>query len=144
MCHETKILKTSDGQSIDIDIKIAPLIEAIWNAGIKTTFSCEQEEDKKMAYIQFTPEELPKFLDRILIPLKDLELPDFPSMPYPYYVFEYKLYPHFSTSENKTTMQTMLYFEIEDVFLLTRLVIDKNSIDKDLLKTHFLARYKNP
>ncbi len=50
--HETKTLKRVGGRSIEIDLKMVDLIQALWNFGVDTTYCCEGT-GKVSAYIAF-------------------------------------------------------------------------------------------
>jgi hypothetical protein len=57
------------GQAIEVDEGIAPLISALWRAGIDTKHSCQGGEDPhsvdRAAYVAFSPADLARF-DRLI------------------------------------------------------------------------------
>lgn len=61
--HQTIILENQDGNLINIDKNIAPLISEIWKTNIFTTNSCENNVPKDFIWIEFEAEfDLKEFL----------------------------------------------------------------------------------
>lgn len=55
------------GRRAEVDEEMAPLIRALWRAGISTTLSC-QENRPGVAWIAFaTPEDARRFLNRVAV-----------------------------------------------------------------------------
>ena len=55
------------GRRAEVDEEMAPLILALWRAGISTTLSC-QENRPGIAWIAFaTPEDARRFLNRVAV-----------------------------------------------------------------------------
>lgn len=67
--HKTKLITVKnsyfpDGISGDIDLKIVPLIKKLWELGLETINSCEDNVPEGWVWIQFaSPYEATKFLD---------------------------------------------------------------------------------
>jgi len=52
-----------DGKVVDIDDKLVPLMKALWNAGMETRMSCEDNLPRGCCWIQFaTKEDRARFL----------------------------------------------------------------------------------
>ena len=63
--HEAVIVKVGDRRE-EIDVMLAPLIEAIWRAGIATMMSC-QETEPGIAWVAFdTIDDLKLFRDMVV------------------------------------------------------------------------------
>jgi hypothetical protein len=76
--HETiKVYSPHVLQYIDIDKSIAPLIKAIWDNGIQTTNSCEDNNPKNYIWIAFeSSAEFNKFMTIILKDIEDKDIND--------------------------------------------------------------------
>lgn len=114
----------------DVDEKIASLILELWKSGIKTLFSCQDcgeslEDETKVgwAHIQFDPENLCKFLDKVQIPTEQLGLPKAIIHPYPFFVWKFEMYPVWDAELSCTKLITTVLFPIKDVdFIKTKVI----------------------
>lgn len=61
--HEAELVPYHTVQYIEIDKKLVPLMKELWNAGIRTRMSCEDNVPKGYVWIEFrSPSDLDKFL----------------------------------------------------------------------------------
>ena len=73
---QTAIYDPSSNQAIDVDEGIANLLKAIWNYGIKTCNSC-QENKPGTIWIEFiSTEDVEAFLTRVISGLDPVNSPD--------------------------------------------------------------------
>jgi hypothetical protein len=57
---------------VPIDVEIAPLIEALWERGIETLNSCQDNGDNHQVWIEFaTPDDASRFLNAVIGRLGD-------------------------------------------------------------------------
>lgn len=131
--HEGKFMYEAN-----VDEKIAPLVLAVWKAGIETEFSCEDCEEKHLAYIQFLPDELIKFLNKVQVPWKEIGVDDEDaSFPFPFIDCEYACYPCWSSMEQKTFLMTTFLFPLKFIDYFVMALTDREAAKtflKSLLK----------
>ena len=73
---QTAILDPASNTMIEVDERIAPLLEAIWNCGIITCNSC-QENKPGIIWIEFlAAEDAEAFLTRVVSGLDPINSPD--------------------------------------------------------------------
>jgi hypothetical protein len=114
--HPTVRVKVAD-QEADIDEQIAPLIRLMWERGIDTKFCCQDygesmDDPSKNGwmYVQFDPENMCKFLDLVQVPTKEMGLPESPINPYPFFIWEWEVYPVWDPKLEHTVLMTMVVF----------------------------------
>lgn len=96
---QTAILNTASNQQIEVDEGIAPLLLAIWNLGISTCNSC-QENKPGIVWIEFlAAEDAEAFLTRIISGLDPLNTPEADNWLYSRIIgakegWQYNAHPH--------------------------------------------------
>lgn len=126
--HEQVCVEHPDGWVADIDIKIAPLIKALWEMGIDTFNSC-QDNQPGVIWIEFsTAKDLTRFLTMVIskIPVDDLYCRIFDSWQYSvllddsreYYDSEVRDIRFDETGECEISMSISLRFPISDYELV--------------------------
>lgn len=96
---QTAILNPASNQMVEVDEGIAPLLKAIWNLGITTCNSC-QENKPGLIWIEFLKaEDAEAFLTRVISGLNTVNSPKADNWIYPEIIgqnggWQYNAHPH--------------------------------------------------